>query len=219
MIAYLKGRVLRMPVDGPVMVLLTDSGIGYEITLPAFVHHSLQQEGIQEGDEVGLDIYYHVTDRQPKPVLVGFRDASQKRFFEQMIAVEGVGPVKAANALVFAVGDIARAIEDEDVSLLRRMPGIGDRAAQKMIATLRGKVTEWAMTVDGAPAAAVNEPTPEEEAADKTKQEAIDVLISLGHRQNEAKEAVEKAIAANPDLADNSEDLIREIFRTLAGVS
>ena len=207
-----------MPVDGPVMVLLTDSGIGYEITLPAFVHHSLQQEGVQEGAEVGLDIYYHVTDRQPKPVLVGFRDASQKRFFEQMIAVEGVGPVKAANALVFAVGDIARAIEDEDVSLLRRMPGIGDRAAQKMIATLRGKVTEWAMTVDGAPTATA-EHTPEEEAANKTKQEAIDVLISLGHRQNEAKEAVEKAIAANPNLADNSEDLIREIFRTLAGVS
>lgn len=208
-----------MPVDGPVMVLLTDSGIGYEITLPAFVHHSLQQEGIQEGDEVGLDIYYHVTDRQPKPILVGFRDAKQKRFFEQMIAVEGIGPVKAANALVFAVADIARAIEDEDVSLLRRMPGIGDRAAQKMIATLRGKVTEWAMTVDGAPAAAVNEQTPEEEAADKTKQEAIDVLVSLGHRQSDAKEAVQKAIAANPELTAHSEDLIREIFRTLAGVS
>ena len=66
--------MLRMPVDGPVMVLLTDSGIGYEITLPAFVHHSLQQEGIQEGDEVGLDIYYHVTDRQPKPVRRGERE-------------------------------------------------------------------------------------------------------------------------------------------------
>lgn len=208
-----------MPTESPVMILLTNSGIGYEITLPAFVHHSLQQEGVQEGAEVGLDIYYHVTDRQPKPVLVGFQNASQKRFFEQMIAVEGVGPVKAANALVFAVEDIARAIEDEYVSLLRRMPGIGDRAAQKIVATLRGKVTEWALQVEGAPAAtATNEPTPEEAAINATKQEAIDVLISLGHRQNDAKEAVEKTLAATPELAQNSEDLIREIFRSLAGV-
>ncbi len=201
------------------MILLTNSGIGYEITLPAFVQHALQQSGVQEGDDVGLDIYYHVTDRQPKPVLVGFQNSSQKRFFEQMIAVEGIGPVKAANALVFAVEDIARAIEDEDFSLLRRMPGIGDRAAQKIVATLRGKVTEWALQVEGAPAAtATNEPTPEEAAINATKQEAIDVLISLGHRQNDAKEAVEKTLATTPELAQNSEDLIREIFRSLAGV-
>jgi Holliday junction DNA helicase RuvA len=217
MIAYLEGQIRRMPEDGPVMVLLV-GGIGYEITLPTFVHHGLQQRGVAEGDTVGLEIYYHVTDRQPKPVLVGFQDTKQKTFFERLIGVEGVGPSKAAAALIFPVGDIARAIEDEDVTLLRRMPGIGDRAAQKIVAALRGKVTDWAMDATGTSETAPAKPA-EVDPKDAVVQEGVDILVGLGHRPNDAKVAISSALENEPELVDDIEALIRQVFRSLTGVA
>ena len=218
MISYLEGQVRRMPGDGPVMVLMTSGGVGYEITLPTFVHHGLQQGGVTEGDTIGLEIYYHVTDRQPKPVLVGFQDTKQKTFFERLIGVEGVGPAKAAAALIFPVADIARAIEDEDVTLLRRMPGIGDRAAQKIVAALRGKVTDWAMDATG-----TSETAPVKSAQvdpkDAVIQEGVDILVGLGHRPNDAKVAISKTLESEPELADDIEALIRQVFRTLTSVA
>jgi Holliday junction DNA helicase RuvA len=217
MISYLEGQVRRMPVDGPVMVLLV-GGIGYEITLPTFVHHGLQERNIVDGDTIGLEIYYHVTDRQPKPVLVGFQDTKQKTFFERLIGVEGVGPSKAAAALIFPVADIARAIEDEDSTLLRRMPGIGDRAAQKIIASLRGKVTDWAMDASSSSEAAPAKPA-EVDPKDAVVQEGVDILVGLGHRPNDAKVAISKVLESDPELADDIEALIREVFRSLTGVA
>jgi Holliday junction DNA helicase RuvA len=217
MISYLEGQVRRMPVDGPVLVLLV-GGIGYEITLPTFVHHGLQQRGITEGDTIGLEIYYHVTDRQPKPVLVGFQDTKQKTFFERLIGVEGVGPAKAAAALIFPVADIARAIEDEDVTLLRRMPGIGDRAAQKIVAALRGKVTDWAMDATGTSETAPVK-SPEVDAQEAVINEGVNILVGLGHRPNDAKVAISNALESEPELADDIEALIRQVFRSLTGVA
>lgn len=215
MIAYLRGTVLRMPQEKPIMVLLTAAGIGYEITLPAFVLQSLLQEGVQDGHELGLDIYYHVTERMPKPMLVGFRNAWEKRFFEQLIHVEGVGPSTAASALIFPPADVARAIENRDLSLLRRMPGIGERAAQKMIATLEGKVTEWALIEaepesPAAPASAVEE---------SVRDEAIEALVSLGHRAANARDSVDEVLSRRPELAEDAEALIREVFRSLASAA
>ena len=217
MISYLEGQVRRMPVDGPTMVLLV-GGVGYEITLPTFVHHGLQQGGVAEGDTIGLEIYYHVTDRQPKPVLVGFQDTKQKTFFERLIGVEGVGPAKAAAALIFPVADIARAIEDEDVTLLCRMPGIGNRAAQKIVAALRGKVTDWAMDTTGTSETAPTKPA-EIDPKDAVIQEGVDILVGLGHRPNDAKVAISNALESEPKLADDIEALIRRVFRSLSSVA
>lgn len=202
-----------MPEGSGKMVLLTPGGVGYEVTLPASVYQSLVAEGVHEGAPLSLEIYFHTTDRQPRPILVGFRDQREKRFFEQLVQVEGVGPVRAASALIFPVSAVATAIENEDLTLLRRMPGIGDRAAQKIIATLRGKVLEWAMAEDGASdeagAAAAADPSA------KTRDEAIEVLVSLGHRTTDARENVDDALVQHPELSEDSEELIREVFRSI----
>jgi len=214
-IAYLRGTVLRMPQEKPIIVLLTAAGVGYEITLPAFVLQSLLQEGVKDGHELGLDVYYHVTERVPKPMLVGFRNAWEKRFFEQLIHVEGVGPSTAAAALIFPPADVARAIENRDLSLLRRMPGIGERAAQKIIATLEGKVTEWALT-EAAPESPAAAASPAEESV---RDEAIEALMSLGHRAANARDSVDEVLSRRPELAENAEALIREVFRSLASAA
>ena len=188
-------------------------GVGYEVTLPVFVEQSLTNEGLDAGDEVELEIYYHVTDRQPKPMLVGFRRADEREFFEQLVQVEGIGPVRAAAALVFPVSVIASAIESEDTAVLTQLPGVGARAAQKMIATLRGKVTATALLRDdGIPESRAAAPVAD------PRVEAVDVLVSLGYRPIEARERVRDAINRRPETADEVQELVREVFRGQAAV-
>lgn len=189
-------------------------GIGYEVQLPVFVYDSLTGSGVKTGDEIEFELYYHVTERQPRPQLVGFRHQSERSFFEQLIQVEGIGPAKAAAALVFPVSAIAAAIENGDTALLNQLPGIGSRAAQKIIATLQGKVAATALLRDqrAAPAAGSNGATP----AASVQSEVIDALVALGYRPAEARDQVDGAVRRNPDAASDSQSLMREVFRAQA---
>ena len=91
MITYLNGRIRTLNRD-PARAVVVCGGVGYEVTLPVFVQQSLTDAGLNVGDDVELEIYYHVTDRQPKPLLVGFRLPDEREFFEQLVQVEGIGP-------------------------------------------------------------------------------------------------------------------------------
>ncbi|MFH1559871.1 MAG: Holliday junction branch migration protein RuvA [Chloroflexota bacterium] len=206
MINYLKGIIRRIYKE-EARVVLDVNGVGYELLLPYFVMRSFEEEGRGEGDEMEMEIYFHVSERQPRPVLVGFRKEFERTFFEKLIQVEGVGVGTAARALVFSVSTIALAIEDGDTSLLVKMPGIGKRMADKMVATLKGKVAEWALLKDEGyttvPTAAVH--------AD-VQEEVVSVLVNLGHRRAEARQKVEVAAKANP-AARAPQELLREVFR------
>ena len=194
-------------------VVLDVGGVGYEVLLPYFVLRSLLEEEKGEGDVVEMEIYYHASERQPKPVLVGFRKDSERTFFEMLLQVEDVGVNTASRALVFSVSTIARAIEDSDTGLLVRMPGIGKRTADKMVATLKGKVAEWALLRDEGyatvPGSVDFEPT-------DVMEEAVNVLVNLGHRRTEAREKVEEASKSSPSAKD-SQGLLREVFRLERG--
>ena len=212
MITYLKGHIRTLDRD-PARAVVVCGGVGYEVTLPVFVEQSLTNDGLGAGDALELEIYYHVTERQPKPLLVGFRLANEREFFEQLVQVEGIGPVRAAAALVFPVSVIAKAIESEDTAVLTQLPGVGARAAQKMIATLRGKVTATALLRDDG----IPESRTAAQVADP-RVEAIDVLISLGYRPVEARERVMEAVNRSPETADEVQELVREVFRGQAAV-
>ena len=212
MITYLKGHIRTLDRD-PARAVVVCGGVGYEVTLPVFVEQSLTNDGLGAGDALELEIYYHVTERQPKPLLVGFRLANEREFFEQLVQVEGIGPVRAAAALVFPVSVIAKAIESEDTAVLTQLPGVGARAAQKMIATLRGKVTATALLRDDG----LRESRAAAQVADP-RVEAIDVLISLGYRPVEARERVMEAVNRSPEKADEVQELVREVFRGQAAV-
>ena len=209
MISYIEGKVHRFDRSTETVVI-NASGVGYQIVVPQFVMSALSARPVIVGDELGLEVYYHVTDRQPKPILVGFQRGHERAFFEQLIQVEGLGPVRAAKAMIFSVSTIAQAIEAEDLRVLQRMPGIGARAAQKMIATLKGKVVETAMLRDEGYDDAPAKPAV---IGGGGRDEAIEVLVNLGYRQPEAERDVDEALQANPELADAPEELIREIFK------
>lgn len=214
MISYIEGKVHRFDRSTETVVI-NASGVGYQIVVPQFVMSALSARPVIVGDELGLEVYYHVTDRQPKPILVGFQRGHERAFFEQLIQVEGLGPVRAAKAMIFSVSTIAQAIEAEDLRVLQRMPGIGARAAQKMIATLKGKVVETAMLRDEGYDDAPANPAV---GGGGGRDEAIEVLVNLGYRQPEAERDVDEALQANPELADAPEELIREIFKAQAVV-
>lgn len=216
MISYIKGIVHRLDREPAKAVVLT-GGIGYEVQLPVFVYDSLTGRGVRTGDEIEFELYYHVTERQPKPQLVGFLHESERRFFEQLIQVEGIGPAKAAAALVFPVSSIAGAIENGDTGLLNQLPGIGSRAAQKIIATLQGKVAATALLRDERVSAAngTNGAAPTRQVG-TVQSEVTDALIALGYRPAEAREQVDSTVRRNPDAADDAQSLMREVFRAQA---
>lgn len=216
MISYIKGTVHRLDREPAKAIVLT-GGIGYEVQLPVFVYDSLTGRGVRVGDEIEFELYYHVTERQPKPQLVGFLHESERRFFEQLIQVEGIGPAKAAAALVFPVSAIASAIENGDTGLLNQLPGIGSRAAQKIIATLQGKVAATALLRDERiPAASGSNGSNGVGPAGSVQSEVIEALIALGYRPAEAREQVDGAVRRNPDASDDSQSLMREVFRAQA---
>ncbi len=205
MISCLTGKIGRIDEETS-KIVIDVGGVGYEVLLPMFVMRSLIDSQKQINDTITLQTYYHVTDRQPRPVLVGFNNEFEKRFFEKLIEVEGLGPTKAARAFVFSVSTVANAIEDGDARLLQSMPGIGGRAAQKIIATLKEKVAEFALLKDEG-----YDSVPRVIKRDMHS-EAIEVLTGLGYKQAEAKAKVDVILETNPGI-NVVEELIREVFR------
>lgn len=206
MITYIEGTLTTFTEFPPRAVVLTSGGVGYQISLPVFVYESLKSKNTQPGATAQFHIFYSVSERQPMPVLVGFESPEERAFFEQFVQVEGIGPTKAAAALVMPVPTIARAIETSDATTLQAMPGIGARAAQKIVATLKGKVTEAAMLPDGTE-------TETKPPVSSARHDVIGILVSLGYRDAEAVMLVDETLAREPDLADDEQRLLQEALR------
>lgn len=185
-------------------IMLLVNHVGYEILVPVVVMETLAPKDI--GDEVSLYIYYYQTERQPKPVLIGFHLEAEKEFFQYFISVEAIGPLKAVKALNISVGDIAHAIESGDVKTLRQLSGIGDRTAQKIIATLKGKMNKFALIKQpgGAAPPAVDEDFVELVMA---------VLVNqLGYKTTDARQMVAEAMQRDRGIT-TAEQLFDEIYR------
>lgn len=203
-----------MDASGPA-VEVDVGGVRFEVLVPAVLWPELEALATPaEGGEdarpaVGLHIFYHATANQPAPILVGFLRRAERDFFRKFTTVEGIGPAKAVKAMNVSVSTIARAIEQEDRAALTRLPGIGARAADKIIATLRGKVLAEAALHD----AEVAEPVDVTRVSrDRAVAEAIEAVAALGYARNEARRWVEDAIEAEPGL-DRVEDLVLAVLK------
>jgi Holliday junction DNA helicase RuvA len=200
MIGYIEGKLLKKRDD---RILVLANQIGYEILLPAFVMDTFRAKSV--GDNVSLYVYYHQTERQPKPVLIGFNLEVEKEFFQYFISVEAVGVLKAIKALTIPVREIARAIESKDVSKLKRLKSIGDRTARKIIATLEGKMDKFALIQ---PSQKIEMPT-----AEDLSQQVLDVLVEqLGYKITVAKQMIIDAMKRNAAIS-TPEELFEEVYR------
>jgi Holliday junction DNA helicase RuvA len=199
-IGYLEGKLLKKEEE---RVLLLANQIGYEVLLPAIVMKSLQHKSV--GDDISLYIFFQQTERQPKPVLIGFNLEVEKEFFQYFISVEAIGPLKAVKALNEPIREIATAIESGDLARLTALKGIGRRTAQKIIATLEGKMGKFALI----------QPSEHQEVPliDDFSKQVLDVMIKqLGHKPADAKKMIAKAMKRN-DSITTAEELFDEVYK------
>jgi Holliday junction DNA helicase RuvA len=200
MIGYLEGKLLKKGDD---RILVLANQVGYEVLLPAFVMNTFRAKSV--GDPVYIYIYHQQTERQPKPVLIGFNLEVEKEFFQYFISVEAIGALKAVKALDIPVRDIARAIESKNVHKLKQLKGIGDRTARKIIATLEGKMDKFALI----------RKTQQEEIpiVEDLSQQVLDVLVDqLGYKIKDAKQMITNAMERNRNIS-TPEELFEEVYR------
>jgi holliday junction DNA helicase RuvA len=205
MIGYLEGRLLQKKDEE---IILVANQVGYEILVPAFVMRTLETKA--KDRNLSLYIYYHQTERQPKPVLIGFNLETEKEFFRQFISVGDIGPLKAVKALSIPIHEIAKAVEAKDVAALKQLKGVGERTAHKIIASLNGKLDKFLLTDETPDTKEVKISIKE----DILKQ-VLNVLVEkLGHRPAEAKQMINKALKRNPGIS-TPEELFDEVYRKL----
>ncbi len=202
MIAALRGTVTHYDPD-TATAWVDVQGVWYEVRVPAFAGEWLTSViGVAE---TTVYTYYHVSERQPAPLLIGFQHRQEREFFRKFIEVPDVGPTKAVRALTRPVSEIARWIEAGDVKAIQQLPGIGQRLSQTIVAQLSGKLTQEALlrgAPDGEPAA----PPPED-----LREDAVDALVALQYSRRDAERAVERALEARPGI-DTLEDLLRAVL-------
>lgn len=206
MIVSLHGILLRWDAELSI-AWIEVNGVGYEVLIPAFAHGWIAAE--ESGEELKIFTYYHISERQPTPLLIGFQHRQERDFFRKFINVPEVGPQKAVKALTYPVSEIARWIEAEDVAALRQLPGIGQRLSQTIVANLHGKLTQEALLrSDGVSASIGITPDP-------LYQDAIDALEALQYSHREAERLVTETLRQQVDI-NELETLLRAILEQQA---
>ncbi len=128
MIGMINGKVVFS--DGQEVIILTNSGVGYQIHFKSI---------LQEGDETS--IYTSQVIRENSQDLYGFASYRDKKFFELLLDVNGVGP-KSAFSLLGSLGmeAVRDAIIYENKKVLNSAPGIGPKGAAQIILDLKDKI-------------------------------------------------------------------------------
>jgi Holliday junction DNA helicase RuvA len=133
MIASLRGTLLE---KNPETVVIEAGGVGYLVTVTATAARALPALGA----EARLVIYSHTVQDGPLQ-LYGFVAPEERRVFETLLSVQGVGP-KVAVAILsgMPIGDLVRAIGSADVATLTRIRGVGRKTAERLAVELRDRI-------------------------------------------------------------------------------
>jgi Holliday junction DNA helicase RuvA len=189
-------------------------GLEYQVLVPEFVRRSVQN---RVGQEVTLHTV-HYFDGNPMqgrvvPRLIGFAQEAELEFFDLFCTVDKVGARKALKALVRPVKEIADAIQRQDSKWLTTLPGIGAATAEQIVATLRRKVTRFALLGPSAPAADGSTPAPAAVVAADVIEDAYQALMSIGHSPAEARNRLDKVMATGRTFK-SVEEVLLEIYKT-----
>ncbi len=176
-------------------------GIAIEVLIPAYLARELEP---QIGTEITLHTHLYLESQGQGtsfiPRLIGFGTIADRSFFEVFTTVKGVGSKKALRAMVEPPSTIASAIISKDAKALTKLPEIGKRTAETIIAQLTGKVERFAgdaiLNPDTPqPASYIEHPTLPPAAI-----EAVAALVALGEQRTNAEQKVQLALTrTNPD--------------------
>jgi holliday junction DNA helicase RuvA len=194
MIAFLKGKLVH---KDPTHVVIDVNGVGYQVNISLNTFSE-----IKDREDIRLSTHLHV--REDAQVLFGFSSEAEKSMFLNLISVNGIGPNTAMMVLSYMPPtELKSAIVREDAPTLQSIKGIGGKTAQRMILELKDKLKK-----EGAEEHQIGSaPT-----YNKTKQEALTALMTLGI----ARAAAEKSLDTVLKKSGNSltlEDLVKQALK------
>lgn len=195
MFAYIKGS-LEMKSNGYIVIDI--NGLGYKVFM--------SQNNIDTIGELHdiIKVFTYVKVREDDISIFGFKTQEELKMFELLISVSGVG-AKSALVMLSCIepSDFAIAVISNDVKVLTKVPGIGNKSAQRIILELKDKLKEEQL---------------EENSSKKTKDnseninEAISGLMVLGYSKKDIEKAFEHLDIDNLSI----EDLIKKALILLS---
>jgi Holliday junction DNA helicase RuvA len=195
MIAHLRGKLI---FKQPGQAIVECAGVGYDVTISVPTFTSLPSLGL----ETSLHIHTQVSEDQI--ALFGFLESEEKRLFERLITVSGVGPKLAIKMLSGLSSDrTVQAIRAQDHAQLTRIPGVGKKLAERLVVELKDKLDDFAV----APAS----PNVQGPAVD----DVLSALTNLGYQRPAAEKAIEQAIAKEKALSADFDGLFRGALKLI----
>ncbi|HON56908.1 MAG TPA: OB-fold domain-containing protein [bacterium] len=239
MINKISGIIDEIISDGYISV--NCNGISYIIAVPGGLFSKVRLTK-KIGDKIELYTIYYIENSVGgsalTPKLIGFGSAIEREFFEKYITVKGLGIKSALKSLVISVRKLAIAIENSDIAVIKKLPGIGGRTSEKIIAELKGKLAKYALlkeeqitmqspAVDGVELSEDKlskkqkeidytklemEISEEKESIFEIEEEASQILRDLGYTSKEINEIFDKIKIQNIKFTD-TEELLQIIFK------
>jgi len=197
MIAFLHGTLVEKT---PSVATLDVHGVGYEVFISLGTYDRLPATG----SACRLLTHHHV--REDAHILFGFAQAEEKRMFERLIDVSGIGPKMALSVLSgLTASELTSAIAEGNIKRISAVHGIGKKTAERIVVELRDKVDPLEAF------AGRGETAGGEQSA--MLRDAVLALGSLGFPQDQARKMVQAALAADPSVKD-TETLLRRALNS-----
>ena len=199
MISHIRGTLISKE---PFTLVIDAGGIGYEIFST--------QEAYEHAPSIGKDyqVFTRFIVREDSQTLYGFARQDERKLFDQVISVSGIGP-KTGLAIVSSLGTNAlkEAIRTKDLIALTGIPGIGKKTAERLVVELRDKLLkEEVFTAEpGAP----------DSSSAKIRQEALAALVALGYNRGDAEKAIRSVIKEQPQESEKLEKLIKAALKSV----
>ncbi len=199
-------------------VRLQVGALEYQVLVPEFIRRRIQ-------GSIGQELTLHTShyfDGNPMqgrvvPRLIGFSTDAELDFFELFCTVDKVGTRKALKAMVRPIKEIADAIQRQDSKWLTTLPGVGAATAEQIIATLRRKVTKYALMTpaeERREAGSTDQPDagPTVVVDGNVMEDAYQALMSVGHSPQEARHRLDKVLASGKAFK-SVEEVLLEIYK------
>jgi Holliday junction DNA helicase RuvA len=183
----------------PTFVVVETSGVGFLLSIPLSTYETLGAPG----QPVHMLTHLHV--REDALQLFGFATEEERKLFQLLLSVTGIGPKVAQGILSgISVREFESAIRNQDLEALVRIPGVGKKTAERLVLELREKIGE----VRPGEGAAVPD------GARRAFEEAVLALVSLGYKRTQAHAAVQDILQSQPALS--VEDTLRQALQRLS---
>ncbi len=207
MIVRITGKLIEVAEE---FVVIECDGLAREVLVPPF---AIPELAACRGREVTLHTQEFLEGNQASgnlvPRLLGFLHMEDRLFFGRFVSVKGIGPRKGLKALSEPVRRIATWVESADTKSLATLPGIGKRAAEMIVASLKDKLSDFAMEGAGERAEVVQ--------LSNAQRDALELMVTWGDSRADVERWIERAAQLHPDL-ETVDEWVRVALRVRSGV-